>query len=217
MKIVAVETLQACGPFAGSEEWRKIRNQLHAAIKRVEWPVGSGSFTIYPQSGKKRGEGNGVVPIKAGLMNELEGFGWKRERPLPIADDETEQVPVAPGKVKVERRPGKLDAVRETSHGPVALEWETGNISSSHRALNKMCLGLLKGILAGGVLVVPSRELYRFLTDRIGNAAELEPYYPLWRSIPCKQGVLEVVVIEYDATSLKVPRIPKGTDGRAQV
>jgi hypothetical protein len=95
------------------------------------------------------------------------------------------------------------------------MEWETGNISSSHRALNKMALGLLKEVITAGVLVVPSRLLYPYLTDRIGNFAELVPYLDLWKSIPCKTGVLEIVVIEHDATSIQVPRIPKGTSGRA--
>lgn len=98
----------------------------------------------------------------------------------------------------------------------VCLEWETGNISSSHRSLNKMCMGLLLGAIKAGILVVPSRELYPYLTDRIGNISELEPYFPLWRATPCEEGVLEIFVIEHDATSDTVPRIPKGTDGRAQ-
>ena len=134
------------------------------------------------------------------MIEELVKQGWKSEQYLDIASL---------------NRPGKLDAVLYTPHGPVALEWETGNISSSHRALNKMALGLLKGILAAGILVVPSRELYRFLTDRIGNMSELEPYLDLWRSIPCKQGILEIVAIEHDEMSRSVPRIPKGTSGRA--
>jgi hypothetical protein len=62
---------------------------------------------------------------------------------------------------------------------------------------------------------VPSRELYKYLTDRVGNMRELEPYLKMWKSLPCKAGVLEIVVIEHDATSTKVPRIKKGTDGRA--
>ena len=78
-----------------------------------------------------------------------------------------------------------------------------------------MALGLLKGVLVCGILVVPSRELYKYLTDRIGNMAELMPYLDLWRSIPCEQGILEIVSIEHDATSTEVPRIPKGTSGRA--
>lgn len=200
MKIVREETLLSRGKYASSAEWTKTRKRLYKAIRAVDWPRGSGKFTIYPESGKARAEGNGVTPIKLGLMEELKRQGWTLEGRLDIA---------------ILKRPGKLDAVLYTDYGPVALEWETGNISSSHRALNKMALGLLKGVLACGILVVPSRELYKYLTDRIGNMAELEPYLDLWRSIPCKQGVLEIVAIEHDATSRKVPRIPKGTSGRA--
>ena len=53
-------------------------------------------------------------------MEELRHQGWKLEQPLDIA---------------ILHRPGKMDAVLETKFGPVGLEWETGNISSSHRAL----------------------------------------------------------------------------------
>lgn len=84
---------------------------------------------------------------------------------------------------------------------------------SSHRSFNKMALRLLKGAIKAGLLVVSSRALYPFRTDRIGNSAGLELYFDLWRSTPCDAGVLEVIVIEHDATSLSVPRIPKGTDG----
>ncbi len=78
-----------------------------------------------------------------------------------------------------------------------------------------MALGLNKGALAAGVLVVPSRDLYRYLTDRVGNWSELEPYLDLWKSIPCRSGILEIIVVEHDATSTRVKRIPKGTSGRA--
>ena len=106
--------------------------------------------------------------------------------------------------------------MKSSDHKPVVLEWETGNISSSHRALNKMALGLHKGKIAAGILVVPSRRLYVYLTDRIGNIDELVPYLGLWRSVPYPQGaVFEIVVIEHDGESFEVPRIPKGTDGRS--
>ena len=133
-------------------------------------------------------------------MLQLKDLGWDLEVPLEISSP---------------NRPGKLDAVFHTLHGPVAVEWETGNISSSHRALNKMTLGLLKGRLACGTLIVPSRKFYKFLTDRVGNFQELEPYWDVWRSIPHEEGVLEVVEVEHDAESYEVPRIPKVTDGRA--
>ena len=200
MKIVQIATLTSQGKFARSKTWRSIRDSILRAVREVDWPRGSGTFTIYAEAGKERGKGNGVKPIIQGLIDNLRSQGWEPEKPLDIA---------------VVRRAGKLDAVLSTNYGPVALEWETGNISSSHRALNRMALGLLKGCLAAGVLIVPSRNLYRFLTDRIGNITELEPYFDLWRSIPCESGVLEIVVVEHDATSLKVPRIPKGTEGRS--
>jgi hypothetical protein len=200
VKITHVETLVSVGPFAKSNDWNKIRKAVHKAIRAVSWPPGTNKFTIFPESGKKRGKGNGVKPIKSGLMTELREQAWLLEEALDIATVD---------------RPGKLDAVLTTSYGRLALEWETGNISSSHRALNKMALGILKKVLLGGILVVPTRELYQYLTDRVGNWNELVPYLDLWRSIPCKNGVLEIVVVEHDAISKKVRRIPKGTDGRA--
>jgi len=202
VKIAHVETLLARGGFSRSESWQAIRRQIHEAIRSMDWPPGSGRFTIYPESGKKRGQGNGVVPIKRGLMERLQVAGWILEERLSIA---------------ARKQPGKIDAVRYADEGVVALEWETGNISSSHRALNKMALALMVGKLNAGVLVVPSRAFYRFLTDRVGNWEELEPYLPLWRAVPCEEGVLEIVVVEHDATSTDVERIPKGTDGRALV
>ena len=200
MQIKHVETLLATGPFAASAEWQTIRDQVHEATRKVDWPPGSGRFTIYPESGKKSGMGNGVKPIKTSLILELERQGWKGEQPLDLA---------------TVQRPGDIDVVLVTGGGPIAVEWETGNVSSSHRALNKMALGLLKGKLLAGTLIVPTRDLYRYLTDRGGNWDELAPYLDLWQSIPIRNGVLEIVVVEYDAVSTDVPRIPKGTDGRA--
>ena len=200
MRIVHIETLIERGAYVKSSDWQSTRAFLHRAIRGMENPVGSGQFALYPEKGKRRGQGNGVAPIKKTLMQQLAANGWKLEEPLDIATIQ---------------KPGKLDAVLYTDAGPVAVEWETGNISSSHRALNKMSLGLLKQVLACGILIVPSREMYPYLTDRIGNFPELVPYLDLWRSIPCEVGVLEIVVIEQDALSTDVPRIPKRTDGRA--
>jgi hypothetical protein len=202
MKIVHVETLIHKGNFAESKEWQKIRKQALEAVEAVDWPLGSGSFSIYPESGKKTGQGNGVKPIKNVAIAHLLQNGWLSEHPWPVGE-----------RIK----PGKMDAAYVSEKGVVAFEWETGNISSSHRSMNKMALGLLTGATVAGLLVVPSRKLYPFLTDRIGNYDELEPYLPLWRATPCEQGVLEIIVIEHDAESLSVPRIPKGTDGRAAI
>ena len=202
MKIVHIETLIHKGGFANSPEWEKIREQALCAVKAVDWPPGSGTFSIYPESGKKTGQGNGVKPIKNAAIAHLIKEGWLSEHPWPVGE---------------RIRPGNMDAAYISTTGLIAFEWETGNISSSHRSMNKMALGLLKGVTIAGLLVVPSRKLYPFLTDRIGNYDELEPYLPLWKATPCDKGILEIIVIEHDAESSSVPRIPKGTDGRASV
>lgn len=202
MKITHIETLISKGSFPQSAEWISLRDAVLEAVKNVEWPPGTGKFSIYPESGKKRGEGNGVEPIKNGFIAELKGQNWIDEYALPIA---------------VRKQPGEIDIVFKTTSGSiVAVEWETGNVSSSHRALNKMALGLMKGHLAAAMLIVPTRVLAQYLTDRIGNYPELEPYLDLWRSVPCESGVFEIIVIEHDQTSKEVPKIPKRTDGRAQ-
>ena len=78
-----------------------------------------------------------------------------------------------------------------------------------------MALGLVAKKCVAGVLVVPNMKLAQYLTDRIGNIEEIRPYAPLWENLNIVEGVLELVVIEQDADSTAVPKIPKGKDGRA--
>lgn len=210
MKIAETVVLLQRGEFSKSVEWRSIRKTIHAAIEQAEWPIGSGSFTIYPESGKKSGEGNGVVPIKAKPMQVLEADGWSLEYPWDVATK------AAPAEKKGKgSKPGDIDAAKQFPQGLVVVEWETGNISSSHRAINKMALGLVANKCVAGVLVVPNMKLAQYLTDRIGNIEEIRPYTPLWENLSIAEGVLELVVIEQDSESQNVPRIPKGKDGRA--
>lgn len=200
MKIVDVVKLQSCGSYAKSSHWRRTKKQIHDAIKRCEWPLGTGSFTIYPQSGKKRGEGNGVLPIRNEFVKFLEGKGWLIE---------------GPAKNALGAALGDFDAVLPGPEKPIVVEWETGNISSSHRSMNKLTMLVSSGIISAGILAVPSRRLYVYLTDRVGSIQELEPYFGLWKSVPCTSGVLEIVVFEHDAESYSVPKIPKINAGRA--
>ena len=201
MRVVEYHDILNPKRFRSSRLLAKAWRDVKAAIRATDWPHGSGKFTIYPESGKRRDEGNGVVPIKTPCINKLKERGWRTES-LP---------PIMGGVLRV----GDLDALFETRRGYVAFEWETGNISSSHRAINKLLLALQAGDLLGGFLVVPSDRLKMYLTDRIGNIGELKPYFPLWRTIPGAAGGLRIVVVEHDATSTSVPRIPKGRSGRA--
>lgn len=200
MKIVHIERVVSCGLYAKSAHWRKTRRSIHAAVRKCAWPPGSKTFTIHPQRGKKRGEGNGVGPIRLEFIKELRKRGWTIE---------------GAAKNLLGQELGDFDAVLLGPEGPIVAEWETGNISSSHRSMNKLTMLVSDGVIAAGTLVVPSRKLYVYLTDRIGNYKELEPYLKLWKSVPCKRGVLEIVVIEQDGESFKVPKIPKTTAGRA--
>ncbi len=200
MKIVQIERIIDAGTFSRTEAWRTIEAQIFQAIRSIEWPKGSGSFTLRNEFGKKRGQGSGVKPIKQACMETLKSYGWQLETPVDIA---------------TVRRPGPMDATYPVKDRLFCLEWETGNISSSHRSLNKMALGIMKKILIGGVLILPTREMYQYLTDRIGNFREISPYFPLWRSLNLEEGLLLVIAIEHDAVSDQVPRIKKGTDGRA--
>jgi len=195
MKILQTTYLQKAGAFYDSPGWATRYAQIQQAIKSVHWPDGSGSFSIHPTK-----MGNGVVPIKKSCMRDLKHAGWSLETRF------------APGSG---RRPGPIDATCVEYGKMVSLEWETGNVSSSHRAINKMALGLITGEFIGGILVIPSRALYAYLTDRIGNYSEIEPYFPVWKSLQISEGVLVVIEIEHDAISTEVPHIRKGTDGRA--
>jgi hypothetical protein len=121
MKIVHVETVLSCGTYAMSDHWARTRASIHAAIKRCAWPPGNKKFTIYPQSGKKRGEGNGVVPIRTEFIKRLRKLAWTIE---------------GPAKNHLGHNLGDFEAVLTGPEGPLVVEWETGNISSSHRSMN---------------------------------------------------------------------------------
>jgi restriction endonuclease BamHI len=167
--------------------------QVRSVIPGIHWPPGSGSFTINPTP-----DGNGVVPIKDAFALGLRGLKWTME-----------VAPFAKG------GPGPFDAAKEREGAwATFVEWETGNISSSHRSLNRLVLALMQGIAYQGVLALPDGNLYRFLTDRTGNWRELSMYADVYRRLDVG-GRLVVVVVSYDALDPSVDRIGKGTDGRA--
>ncbi len=176
----------------------EVRSDIAEAVEAIKWPPHSGIFTLNPTL-----KGNGVPSIKEAFQKVLEKNGWNLEHRMSLGKGIS---------------PGPIDAVRRFDAGLVGIEWETGNISSSHRSLNRMALGIMTGNLIAGVLVLPSRAMYRFLTDRIGNYQEIEPYFPVWRALETsRQGFLAVVEVEHDATAVNVPLISKGTDGRALI
>ena len=197
MKLTKVEILIQEGPFSQSEEWKTILREICTAVSEVQWPPGSARFILNPDKGRGRGVACGVKPIKAGFLEGLGRFGWS---------------------INERGNPRRFDAVKTLADGTIfGLEWETGNVSSTHRSVNRILLARHDGQLTGGAVVLPTREMYQYLTDRIGNWEEIVPYFPIWRSGQWTNGVLVIVGVEQDGVSKDVPRIPKGTDGRSLV
>jgi hypothetical protein len=200
VKVAEVIDVIEAGKFPKTKTWKTACQDVEEAILSVDWPHGAGTFTINPTR-----HGNGVKPIKVPCQLRLQKLGWRVEALPPLASDVL--------------RPGDLDALVVRDGHYIAFEWETGNISSSHRALNKLVLGLIHRAVIGCFLVVPSRALYPFLTDRIGSISELRPYLPLWSAASAKvrEAALRIYAVEHDAADLSVAKIPKGTDGRALI
>lgn len=199
MKIIAEEVLLDLGGVGDLPDVQTARQELRGAVAAVVWPVGAADFTINPTK-----HGNGVKPIKTEFVAYLRGKQWAIEF-------SRSQIGARLGEMC-----GDIDAAKPLSDGLYGAEWETGNISSSHRSVNKLAMGLLQDRLVAATLVVPSRELYPYLTDRIGNVTELRPYFPMWKALGIQRGFLSIMVVEHDQEDDGAPLIPKGKDGRAK-
>ncbi|MDQ8432412.1 hypothetical protein Q3D33_05780 [Enterococcus faecium] len=192
----------------GSAE-TKISKQLEdieIAIKSIKNSDDMSKFLLYSGINEvnsySKKHPNGVKPIKDAFVKYLESQGWVSELRYGLG--------------VTQKRPGPIDSVFVNGASSVAVEWETGNISSSHRAINKLVIGLLEKNIIAGILILPSRAMYNHLTDRIGNFQELEPYFPVWKeaNYNIAEGFLCVYEIEHDElTDDASYKIKKGTDG----
>ena len=196
MKITREVYLLRVGDFANSRDFEIILADIRSSIKSVTH-FSSTEFIINPTR-----KGNGVKPIKNSFVSTLGEFGWEGEKRMSLVDGVN---------------PGPIDSIKSLKDGIFAVEWETGNMSSSHRALNKIATGIIQHNLIGGVLVLPERELAKFLTDRIGNYEELMPYFPMYSNLRISEGVIGVISVSHDSTSEEAPLIPKGTDGNSKL
>lgn len=140
---------------------------------------------------------NGVVPIKEGCYQLLEEqYEWFREKPLDSFSE----------------KGGPIDVYKEfyneSSVLRVGLEFETGNISSAHRSMNKLAIGIVNNDIDFAALIMPVHNLSYYLTDRVSNYEELEPYFSLVNNSP-------FIFLGFDAEdySSSYPILPKGKDG----
>jgi hypothetical protein len=209
VKIKQVSDLITSRSTRSGPVWTRAIQDVEEAIAAADWPLGTGSFHLNPepiprQNKKPDKHPNGVKPIKIPLVDYLAKQGWMAES-LPPLPPETLLTT------------GDLDALKLDNGLYVGFEWETGNVSSSHRAISKLLDAMFRRYIVGGFLVVPMRATQRFLTDRVGNYEELEPYFEFWRRYPVMEGMLRIYGVEHDALDSTVPHIPKGSDGYARV
>lgn len=175
---------------------QQVYHEVKTSICSPIWPINSTIFTI--NNSKKNI--NGVVPIKELCYTLLEDtYNWYREKPLDV--------------LKMEKKKGgPIDVYKEFIENNdlkrVGMEFETGNISSAHRSMNKLLLGLKRGELDLAVILMPVKQLAYYLTDRVTNFEELEPYFELTEGQP-----FIFIGFNSEAYDPNVPLIPKGSDG----
>jgi hypothetical protein len=249
MKFVRTVIVFDRGALIDSAQWAQMHSTYTQALQRVEHPPGIGRFvirrkTLKPQAlGKKtdQWQRNGVKPIRDQFLKHLTDLGWRKEQPAGL-ESKSEQILAAQehARAALKEYPSKRDfslddeSWEEIFHQKVGdfdfytelpgkmrcvVEWETGNVSSTHRSMNKLCLVMLAGLIDIGVVILPSRLLYTHLTDRIANWMEISPYLPLWHRIAAgvPRGLLAVTVVEHDEITddPSVPFIGQGSDGRS--
>ena len=217
------------GNVISSADWKTVHESYVRSIESIDHPAGSGSLTLKRKVKLANGqwERNGVGYLKSRFFNHIkEKEGWNPEGIVDLGRDR-EQPPIKlyPSlesyREPITSKIGGFDFATTAPGGSkVAIEWETGNISSSHRSMNKLAIALGYGIVQVGVTIVPSRHLYDHLTDRIGNIGELSGYLSLWESMKSSvtRGLLAVTVVEHDALtdSGNHEYLPMGNDGRAR-
>ena len=247
MKFIRTVVVFDRGGLIDSDRWVRMHEAITGAIGSIVHPPGNNRFAIRRRMPKVDAGGkvtnqfmrNGVGPIRRQFLANLTAAGWRAEMPVGLARqalalaEPTAKTALAEYPSKRDfawedsdwnqvfrDQLGDFDFYSETADGMrCVIEWETGNISSSHRSMSKLCLVMLAGLIDIAVVVLPSRQLYPHLTDRIGNWEELSPYLALWHHVghSVKRGLLAVTVVEHDEVTEDpaVPFISQGSDGRS--
>jgi hypothetical protein len=216
------------GDVIASPDWSAVHESYVRSIGSIEFPLGSGLLKLRKKAKRPDGQWNrnGVGFLKKGFLEHIVDVeGWHAEVNFDLGNNNQ------PPKLKLfpslneHQEPitsefGDFDLVTTGSNGMhIAIEWETGNISSSHRSMNKLAIALAAGTIQAGVLIVPSRELYEHLTDRIGNIGELSSYLDMWKKLDARveRGLLAITIVEHDLLTDEpdFPYLPSGNDGRA--
>ncbi|MES2208508.1 MAG: hypothetical protein V4525_17160 [Pseudomonadota bacterium] len=217
------------GNIASSIDWQQIHDSYVRSIQSIDFPERSGTLTLRKKFKRpdSQWERNGVVFLKRRFLDHIVNVEkWRPEVGFDLGKNRVPtQVTLYPG-LEQHNEPvtsdfGNFDLITTTTNGlHVAIEWETGNISSSHRSMNKLAIALVSGKIHAGILILPSRSLYEHLTDRIGNIGELSGYLPMWKDlgVSVSRGLLAISIVEHDELTddANHPYLPVGSDGRAK-
>ncbi|PLK68698.1 hypothetical protein C0V73_22780 [Rhizobium sp. TH135] len=215
------------GNVIGADDWRLVHESYVRSIASIDNPAGSGKLMLRR---KERVNGdwkrNGVNYLRSRFLQHMTVTeGWHAEAGVELSADHAPPVLKLYPSLEEYQEPiasrfGGFDFVTRGPDGlRVAIEWETGNISSSHRSMNKLAIALANKVVDVGVLIVPSRLLYEHLTDRVGNIYELSGYLEMWHGLgeAIESGVLAITVVEHDElTDDAVPFLTSGEDGNAK-
>ena len=228
MKWLRTMVLFDQGNVISSADWKSLHESYVRAIASIEHPPGSGSLTLrrkvrLPSKQWKR---NGVGYLRREFLSFMRANeGWEAESDVALSRERGQPPLLLYPSMEEYREPitsdfGGFDFMATAGSGMrVAIEWETGNISSSHRSMNKLAIALSSGLMEVGVLIVPSRALYEHLTDRIGNIGELSGYLAMWEGLKSvvERGLLAITVVEHDhlTDSEEIEFLAVGRDGRA--
>ena len=179
------------GNVISEPDWAAVHESYVRSITNIDHPAGTGTLVLRKKMKLPNGQWmrNGVNYLRSRFLNHIVSVeGWEPEHVVNLDRDRIQpELSLYPSGENY-REPitsdfGGFDFVTKTPSGLlVAVEWETGNISSSHRSMNKLAIALASGIIQVGVLIVPSRSCYENLTDRIGNIGELSGYLELWEA-----------------------------------
>ena len=216
------------GDVISSPDWKAVHESYVRSIASVQFPEDSGTLTLRRKLRRpdKKWNRNGVGYLRKAFLDHIVTVeGWKAEVGFDVGQSNKPPILKSFPDLKNHAEPitsefGGFDLVTTSASGMhIAIEWESGNISSSHRSMNKLAIALAAGKIQAGVLIVPSRVLYEHLTDRIGNIGELSGYLDMWNKLETRveRGLLAVTVVEHDflTDDVDFPYLPTGNDGRA--
>lgn len=217
------------GSIVKDADWAAVHDSYRRSIQAIDHPAGSGKLTLRKEK-RIRADlrlCNGVPYLRRRFLDHIVNEEkWESEKAVDLHPDRVQPTLTLYPEGQEHQEPltskfGVFDFVTLGKNGlRIAIEWETGNISSSHRSMNKLAISLAAGAIDVGVLIVPSRDCYDHLTDRIGNIGELSGYLEIWEAakVRVKRGLLAVTVIEHDELTddETIPYLPLGGDGRAK-